>query len=648
MCEQIKHRGPDDAGTWVGASEGIALGHRRLSILDLSSAGHQPMESNCGRYVVVFNGEIYNFRQLRTELEGLNHAFVGRSDTEVLLAAVAQWGVDASLKRFVGMFAFALWDRKERALVLARDRMGEKPLYYGWCKDTFLFGSELKALRVHPSWADQVDRDVLALYLRRGYVPAPFSIHRHIFKLIPGTLLALNTSKARPGQLPKPKTYWSFHEVAKAGLRSPFSGSEADARAELDGLLRSTIGQQMVADVPLGAFLSGGVDSSTVVALMQAQSPRPVKTFAIGFLEAGYNEAEFAKAVANHLGTDHTELYVTAEDALAVLPKLPMVYDEPFSDQSQIPTLLVSELARQQVTVSLSGDAGDELFYGYSRYFDAVKIWNTLKPLPFAARSLLSRMLTLIPSRGWDAVLARMPSFMRPKGFRNFQGDNVRRLADMLLCAGPTDLYASRTAFWDKNGLVLGNGVPVRPFADVLLPPTEHSLEHHMMWRDSLEYLPDDILVKVDRASMAISLENRIPLLDHRVVEFALKVPLSMKVRHRQGKWLLRQVLCTYVPRKLIERPKMGFGVPLGQWLRGPLRDWAEDLLAERRLAAEGWLDPGLVREKWAQHRAGTHNWQQDLWAVLMFQAWLELQNQSPLRPRHLLQAQDFRSFPRR
>jgi asparagine synthase (glutamine-hydrolysing) len=608
----------------VDEVEGIALGHRRLSILDLSPAGHQPMQSACGRYVIVFNGEIYNFMLLRKELEGLGRAFGGHADTEIMLAAIVQWGVEASLKRFVGMFAFALWDRKERVLLLARDRMGEKPIYYGWCKDTFLFGSELKALRAHPAWNGQIDRGVLALYLRRGYVPAPFSIYHRIFKLIPGTLLTLTVTKAEPGQLPEPKPYWSFRDAAEAGLRTPFSGSETEARNELDRLLRCAVVQQMVADVPLGAFLSGGVDSSTVVALMQAQSPRPVKTFTIGFLEAGYNEAEYAKAVARHLGTDHTELYVTAKEAMAVISKLPMMYDEPFSDASQIPTFLVSELARQQVTVSLSGDAGDELFYGYSRYSDAIRIWNPLKALPFAVRSLLSTMLTLIPIRGWDAILAGIPSFAKPKRLQISNGNSLHRLADVLLLHRDTDFYSGVISVWQECGLVLRDDQPLRAFADLQPTFSQHSFEHQMMWRDSVDYLPDDILVKVDRAGMAVSLESRIPLLDHRVVEFALRVPLSMKVRDRQSKWLLRQVLYKYVPRELIERPKMGFGVPIGEWLRGPLLEWAENLLSEKRLSSEGWFDPKPIREKWVQHLAGARNWEARLWAILMFQVWQE------------------------
>ncbi|MGO8697819.1 MAG: asparagine synthase (glutamine-hydrolyzing) [Limisphaerales bacterium] len=630
MCESIQHRGPDDSGTWVDEMEGIALGHRRLSILDLSPAGHQPMQSACGRNVIVFNGEIYNFMELRKELEDLGHVFGGHSDTEIMLAAIGQWGVEASLKRFVGMFAFVLWDRKERVLVLARDRMGEKPLYYGWCKSTFLFASELKALRAHPVWDGQIDRGVLALYLKRGYVPAPFSIYQNIFKLIPGTFLSLATSHARPRRLFEPKPYWSFHDAAEAGLRCPFSGSESEASGELDRLLRSAVSQQMVADVPLGAFLSGGVDSSTVVALMQTQSKQPIRTFTIGFQEAGFNEAEYAKAVARHLGTEHTEMYVTGREAMAVIPKLPFIYDEPFSDASQIPTFLVSKLARQQVTVSLSGDAGDELFYGYSRYSETVRIWNTIESLPLSGRTILNKVLTSIPIRGWDAILDGIPSFAKPKRLQNCRGDSIQRLADKLLMEKRTDLYSTTMFFWQESGLVLGDERPLRAFADRQPGVPQFSFEHEMMWRDSVDYLPDDILVKVDRASMAVSLESRIPLLDYRVVEFALSVPLSMKARDRQSKWLLRQVLHKYVPRKLIERPKKGFAVPIGEWLRGPLLDWAETLLAEKRLVAEGWFNPKPIREKWMQHRAGTRNWQHQLWVILMFQAWQEQEKQAP------------------
>ncbi len=629
MCDRLQHRGPDDAGTWVDADAGIALGHRRLSILDLSPAGHQPMQSAGGRYVVVFNGEIYNFNRLRKELEDLGHAFGGHSDTEIMLAAIVQWGVEAAVKRFVGMFAFGLWDRQERVLWLARDRLGEKPLYYGWCKDTFLFGSELKALRAHPDSDGEVDRGALALYLKLGHIPAPFSIYQKIFRLRPGTLLALDAANAKLGQLPEPKPYWSFREVAEAGLRAPFSGSETEARNELDRLLRSSVAQQMVADVPLGAFLSGGIDSSTVVALMQAQSTRPVRTFTIGFLEAGYNEAEHAKEVARHLGTDHTELYVTAKEAMAVIPRLPTMYDEPFADVSQIPTFLVATLARKQVTVSLSGDGGDELFYGYPRYFESVRNWNLLKSVPLWTRSLLSKLLTSIPVRGWDAVLAAIPSFAKPSELEKSDGDRIYRLADLLRLNGGADAYFRAISCWPNGGLVLGEHRPLTAASDLRRADSSPSLEHHMMWRDAVDYLPDDILVKVDRASMAVSLESRIPFLDHRVVEFAMSVPLSMKARGREGKWLLRQVLDQYVPRELIERPKMGFGVPIGEWLRGPLLDWAEHLLAERRLSSDGWFDAKPIREKWAQHRAGTRNWEYPLWAVLMFQAWREQESSS-------------------
>ncbi len=627
MAAQIVHRGPDDCGVWLDASAGMALGHRRLSILDLSPQGHQPMLSACGRYVMVFNGEIYNHADLRRELEasGSAPAWRGHADTEVMLAVISRWGLATALEKFVGMFALALWDRHERKLYLVRDRLGEKPLYYGWRGEVFLFGSELKALRAHPAWTSDVDRDALALFLRHNYIPAPYSIYRGVSKLLPGTWLCLDAQDLAHRRLPEPCAYWSAREVAEQGGQSRLALSDAEAVDRLDALLRDAIRQQMVADVPLGAFLSGGIDSSLVVALMQAQSAAPVRTFTIGFHEREYNEAEYARAVARHLGTSHTELYVTPEDARAVIPGLPQLFDEPFADSSQIPTLLVSRLARQQVAVSLSGDGGDELFGGYNRYALGQDLWHRMNRLPLGVRRLAAQLLRAVPPRHWDGIFRQLRGVLPGRLRQSAPGDKLHKLAAILEVRDPEQLYHGLVSHWeDPASVVLGATEP----ASVLTDPSQWAVlsdfTERMMYLDTVSYLPGDILTKVDRAAMSVSLETRIPLLDHRVVEFAWRLPLSMKIRHGQSKWLLRQVLYHYVPAKLIERPKMGFGVPIDTWLRGPLREWAESLLNESRLKCEGYFDPAPIRAKWAEHLSGQRNWQYPLWDVLMFQAWLE------------------------
>ena len=625
MADTMRHRGPDDGGAWADAIAGIALGHRRLAIIDLSPEGHQPMRSPCGRFCVVFNGEIYNFGDLRQRLERMGHTFRGHSDTEVILAAISQWGVEAAVKRFVGMFAFALWDRKERVLSLVRDRLGEKPLYYGWVGNVFLFGSELKSLRKYPGWQGEIDRNALALYMRHNYIPAPHSIYKGIYKLPPATILSLPVSDAAVGHQPVPLAYWSAKQVAASGAVSRIAGSEVEAVESLDGLLREAIAGQMVADVPLGAFLSGGVDSSTVVALMQAQSKQPVKTFTIGFHEASYNEAEYAKAVARHLGTEHTELYVRAEEAMAVIPLLPTIYDEPFSDSSQIPTFLVSKLARQHVTVSLSGDGGDELFAGYPRYFISRDIWQKIGWIPRGLRNVAGKGITTLSPKSWNSVFRRMEYALPATLKQSNPGDRLHKLSEVLTFKYPETLYYGMVSHWKHPAsLVLGSQEPDTALTDRSQWAISSDFTHHMMYLDTVTYLPNDILVKVDRASMGVSLESRTPFLDHRVVEFAWRVPLSMKIRNGRGKWLLRQVLHKYVPRKLIERPKMGFGVPIDVWLRGPLRDWAESLLNEKRLRQEGFFEPALIQKKWDEHLSGECNWQHYLWDVLMFQAWRE------------------------
>jgi asparagine synthase (glutamine-hydrolysing) len=625
MAITLYHRGPDDSGTWVDEQAGVALSFRRLSIIDLSPAGHQPMESVCGRYVVVFNGEIYNFKTLRHELEAVGQAFRGHSDTEVMLAAISHWGIQAALERFNGMFAFAVWDRHAQRLYLARDRLGEKPLYYGRMGNTFLFGSELSALRAHPAFQAEVDRDALALFLRHNCVPAPYSIYRRVHKLPPATLLALDTRESAPA--PNLESYWSAKDVAERGSGAPFSGPADEAIDRLDRLLRDAVKLRMEADVPLGVFLSGGIDSSAVVALMQAQSERAVKTFSIGFADPAYNEAEHARAVAQHLGTDHTELYVTPSDMLAVIPRLPEIYDEPFADSSQIPTFLVSALARRHVTVSLSGDGGDELFGGYNRYVWGRNLWQRVGWMPRPLAGVAANALTAVSPDNWDAMFRTLDPVLPAAARQRNPGDKLHKLAEILAVDSPETMYLGLASHWkDPGSVVLRASEPPTALTARNRWARLDDFTLRMMYLDTVTYLPDDILVKVDRASMAVSLEVRVPLLDPRVVEFAWQVPLAMKVRNGTGKWLLRQVLYRYVPSTLIERPKMGFGGPLESWLRGPLRDWGEALLAEPRLREDGFFEPVPIRQKWQEHQEGKRNWQYHLWDVLMFQAWLEHQ----------------------
>lgn len=625
MADTLSHRGPDDSGTW---SEGAcALGHRRLSVIDLSPQGHQPMVSHDGRWVMVYNGEFYNFQQMRAELENLDPelkgVWRGTSDTEVFLEAVSRWGLDEATRRFNGMFAFALWDRREKLLHLGRDRIGEKPLYYAWMGKHFLFGSELKALRAHPSFKASLDRGALALYMRHNYVPAPYCIYQGVAKLPPATLLTI--SPERPGHTPEPRVYWSVRQACEAGAAQPFGGSEDEALAELETLLLESVEMRMVSDVPLGAFLSGGIDSSTVVALMQAISSQPIKTFSIGFSEDAYNEAPYAKAVARHLGTEHTELYVTPDQAMAVVPKLPQLYDEPFSDSSQIPTFLVAQLARQHVTVSLSGDAGDELFGGYERYDWARQIWNRVGWMPYPARRLGASLLEALPQGLLSRGLKPLKRWLPEAALRRDPGELAQRVAGYLKVRRPEDMYRRLVSHWrPEDGLVLGAQAPLTPLSDPAQWPSFSNLFQRMMYFDLLTYLPDDILVKVDRAAMAVSLESRIPLLDHRVVEMAWRIPLSMKVKQGKGKWLLRRLLYKYVPPELVERPKKGFGVPIDHWLRGPLKDWAAELLAPQRIQSQGYLNPVVVQRAWQEHQEQIKDWHYWLWDLLMFQLWLE------------------------
>ncbi|AKJ69014.1 asparagine synthase (glutamine-hydrolysing) [Pandoraea thiooxydans] len=622
MAKALEHRGPDDFGVWSDEA-GICLAHRRLSIIDLSPHGHQPMLSASGRFVIAFNGEIYNFRSIRTELEQRGYlTWRGHSDTEVLLAAIETWGVAETLSKLVGMFAFALWDRVDRSLTLGRDRAGEKPLYYGWQHGQFLFGSEIGALRQHPACPAEIDIEALGLLTRFAYVPAPYSIYKGIAKLPPGTYLCLSAKDLSGHVTSNPKPYWSWMDIAHQGISNPTRGDPEQMVDALERLLKDVINRQMLADVPLGAFLSGGVDSSVIVALMQTQSDRPVKTFTIGFNEAEYNEAEHARAVAKHLGTEHIDLYVTDKDALDLIPSLPQIYTEPFADSSQLPTVLVSRLARQHVTVSLSGDGGDELFAGYNRYLTAERLWQTLDKWPRSIRSFGSSLVKSVPPDFLTTLSTRLNSLL-PRNMRfTALGDKAHKFAAGMAARSDHELYDQVVSFWAPEALVKH----YRKSSDRAWPPHNSigDFTQWMMAQDSVTYLPDDILAKVDRAAMSASLETRVPFLDHRVIEFAWHLPMQYKIRDGVSKWLLRQVLYRHVPKNLIERPKMGFGAPIDRWLRGPLKEWAADLLEPGRLRKEGYFDADLVEKIWLEHQSGRRNAQHHLWNVLMFQAWLD------------------------
>ncbi|PCI29374.1 MAG: asparagine synthase (glutamine-hydrolyzing) [SAR324 cluster bacterium] len=625
MVDAIVHRGPDQQGIWYSETDKIGLAHRRLSIIDLSNQGAQPMFSADGRYRIAYNGEIYNFEEIREEINAHDSKIQWRgcSDTEVLLTAIQIWGLEGSVAKFAGMFAFALWDDLEKRLHLVRDRLGEKPLYYGWVKETLLFGSELSALQTHPAWIGEIDRDSLTLFLRYSYVPTPYSIYKGIKKLTPGTILTLSSSGDKEA-IPVP--FWDLQSVAMHGIKNPNPQTASELVKDLDLRLRRTIKRQMISDVPLGAFLSGGIDSSTIVALMQDQCDRPVKTFTIGFNEKGYDEALFAKKIASHLGTDHTELYVTPSEAQGVIHQLPATFAEPFADSSQIPMLLVSALAKQKVTVSLSGDGGDELFCGYNRYIWGNNIWNGIKHVPRGIRSLCAAGITSIPPGVWTNLANRLPLLKSRSGF----GEKIHKLAALLDAKDHDTLCHRLLSLWfDPASVVLNGREPTVRYISNQKDCGIIDTTLKMMFIDMLNYMPDDILVKVDRSAMAVSLETRVPFLDHELVEFAWSIPLHWKKKDGVGKWILREVLYQYVPRKMIERPKQGFAVPIDQWLRGPLKEWAEELLSENRLIRDGFFNPTPIRKAWKEHLIGSRNRHYFLWNTLMFQSWLQHQGLS-------------------
>ncbi|PCJ01720.1 MAG: asparagine synthase (glutamine-hydrolyzing) [Alphaproteobacteria bacterium] len=628
MSDQLTHRGPDDSGHWIDSDQGIVLGQRRLSILDLSAKGHQPMVSADERHIIVFNGEIYNFQDIRKKLEHTGHIFNGHSDTEVLLSAIQYWGLDKTLKLIHGMFAFALWDRRNKTLTLARDHLGKKPLYFGQTGKDFVFASELKAIVALPNFNKKLDRNALCLFMRHNYIPAPWSIYDNIFKLTPGSVITLDFSKALPqgrAILDNVKRYWSVHDIAHQGQNNLYTGSFDEACDSLEEMLKKAVSERMIADVPLGAFLSGGVDSSLIVALMQAQSDKKVKTYAIGFEEAAFNETPHAEAVARHIGTDHTTFIVTANETRDVIPSLPDVYDEPFSDMSQIPTLHVCRLARQNAVVALSGDGGDESFAGYSRYVQAQSLAGRILNIPQIVRQPLGTLIRLLPPHLWDIALSPARGILKKSTGHDITGHRLHIASSFLKANTYDDLYRQIVSHWaDPASIVKGGEELYSPMTDPALTPRLGDHIHDSMLYDTMAYLPDDILVKVDRASMAHGLEVRAPLLNKDIIEFAWSLPLSYKYETGNSKRILKSILGRHVPTSITDRPKQGFGVPMGEWLRGPLRDWAESLLSEQALAKHDLFHPDPIRKIWQEHLTGQRDWNYYLWDVLMAQAWAE------------------------
>jgi len=627
----ITHRGPDSNGVWQDRNSGIILGHQRLSIIDLSNAGQQPMQSNSGRFILTYNGEVYNHLEIRRELKNNNSNIMwrGKSDTETLLEAINFWGIEKTLQKIQGMFAFAVWDKVNRDLTLVRDRIGEKPLYFGWqgtgVNKVFLFGSELKVLKAHPQFTGEINRDAINLQLNYNCIPDPFSIYKNIYKLLPGHYLRLKENDLKRSLLPDPRAYWSLEETAVNGNSNLLTLSETDIQKDLEKRLKSSVKQQMISDVPLGAFLSGGIDSSTVVALMQSQSKHPVKTFTVGFSEDDYNEAKYAKKIAKHLGTDHTELYISSKTAMEVIPKLPIIYDEPFSDSSQIPTFLVSQLAKQHVKVVLSGDGGDELFCGYNRYIMSKKFSTIFSLMPLNFRKILAYAIKSMSPNNWNKFAKISPGLNQ---YTNF-GDKIYKVANVLGARSLSDMHHILCSkFQNSNEVVINSKQSTKKLLTNLKTELKGlSIQQQMMVLDFITYLPNDILVKVDRAVMSSSLETRTPFLDHKLIEYVWKIPHSLKYQNGVGKWILKEILNKYIPKNLTKRPKMGFEIPLDSWLRGPLKEWAENLINEKRLLQEGYFNPKLIRDKWTEHLSGKKNWQHDLWSILMFQAWIDANN---------------------
>ena len=625
MNSAISHRGPDNSGVWFDKNSGIVLGHQRLSIIDLSKSGNQPMRSNSGQFVLTYNGEVYNHLEIRRNLKKDNPTikWQGNSDTETLLEAIDSWGIEITLQNIEGMFAFGLWDKKKRCLTMARDRIGEKPLYYGWQgkgdKKVFIFGSELKGLKVHPEFSKEINRDAIALQLRHNCIPAPYSIYKNIYKLPPGQFLQLTENDLKKGLLPKPKTYWSLIKNVIYGKKNQLKLGIPDIQDGLENQLKLSVKKQMISDVPVGTFLSGGIDSSVITALMQSQSIHPVKTFTIGFSESDVNEARYAKKIAKHLGTDHTELYISSKKAMDVIEKLPSIYDEPFSDSSQIPSFLISQLAKKHVKVALSGDGGDELFGGYNRYIMCNKLSNIINYVPSPFRKFLSIILQSVSPNNWTKFLKLIPHLNQ----HTHIGDKVHKVANSIEAKTLSEMYYILCSHWQNpTDVVKGSKISNRLINTFQQELSEFNNQQIMMTSDFLSYLPDDILVKIDRASMASSLETRAPFLDHKLIEYVWKIPHSLKFRSGQGKWILNQILNKYVPKKLTDRPKMGFAIPIDIWLRKPLREWAESLLDETRLRQEGYFNANLIRSKWKEHLSEKKNWQNHLWDVLMFQSW--------------------------
>jgi len=633
MTRTLSHRGPDDNGAWSDKSNGIGLGHTRLSILDLSEKGHQPITSACGRYVMSFNGEIYNFRDIKITLEKKGHYFTGSSDTEVLLESISEWGLEGAIEQCNGMWAFALWDKKERTLSLCRDRIGKKPVYYGLTGDSFVFASELKAIKTFPGFSGRLDRKSITSYLRHNYVPSPYSIFEGIGKLPPASIITLSVQELSDAcnirKLNKPKQYWSIKAIVERHISHPCKDRFGETLNNLDNVLKHAVSRRMISDVPLGAFLSGGIDSSIVVAMMQQCSEIPVNTFSIGFKEEQYCEAKYAKEIAKYLGTRHTELVVQAKQALDVIPELPHIYDEPFSDVSQIPTYLLSRMTREHVTVALSGDGGDEMFAGYNRYVMGNNIWKTIGWAPEGARKIFasSCVRNTVNSKIGRNLLhvgSRFPGFNQI----NYATDRLDKLSEIISAPSKEDMYRRLVSHWKSpEEIVVGGEEPVTALTDVDSKISDLGLMESMMYFDAITYLPDDILTKVDRASMAASLEVRCPLLDREVIELSWKIPMSMKTKGSNGKYILKKLLAQYLPERLFDRPKMGFGVPIDSWLRGSLRDWAEDLLSAEKIKREGVFRSAPIRALWKEHLSGKRNWQYYIWDILMFQAWLDNHN---------------------